>query len=155
MTTYPEGYLVAMWIAFEDIHPGSGPLEYYPGSHRFRAVHSVNVGIGDDAFKQSGYQEFDLKYTSAIKKIISGRALKPHHFCARKGDVLFWHANLLHGGSARRDYVRTRKALVFHFFADGCICYHDLASTPSRVHAAGAARAEPKMVASSFVAPRR
>jgi hypothetical protein len=26
MTTYPQGYLVACWIAFEDIQPGSGPL---------------------------------------------------------------------------------------------------------------------------------
>ncbi|MEY2526333.1 MAG: hypothetical protein QOE73_1104, partial [Verrucomicrobiota bacterium] len=33
MTTYPLGYLTAAWIAFEDIHPDSGPLVYYPGSH--------------------------------------------------------------------------------------------------------------------------
>ena len=31
MTTYPVGYLTAAWIAFEDIHPDSGPLVYYPG----------------------------------------------------------------------------------------------------------------------------
>ena len=28
MTTYPLGYLTAAWIAFEDIHPDSGPLVY-------------------------------------------------------------------------------------------------------------------------------
>ena len=34
MTTYPIGYLSAAWIAFEDIHPDSGPQLFYPGSHR-------------------------------------------------------------------------------------------------------------------------
>nr|WP_321984985.1 hypothetical protein [uncultured Lichenicoccus sp.] len=29
--TYPLGYLAATWTAFEDIHPDSGPLVYYPG----------------------------------------------------------------------------------------------------------------------------
>jgi hypothetical protein len=139
MTTYPPGYLVAMWVAFEDIDAGSGPLEYYPGSHRLRTVYSADVGIVDEAFKRSGYQDFDSKYTPAIKNIISARALKPRHFYARKGDVLFWHANLLHGGSQRKDFEKTRKALVFHFFAEGCICYHDLASAASRVHTAQAA----------------
>jgi len=28
MTTYPLGYLAAAWIAFEDIHADSGPLEF-------------------------------------------------------------------------------------------------------------------------------
>jgi hypothetical protein len=134
MTTYPEGYLVAMWIAFEDIHPGSGPLEFYPGSHRLPTVYSADVGIPEEAFKARGYRDFDDKYTPAIREVIATRGLEARHFHAGKGDVLFWHANLLHGGSARTDFLHTRRALVFHFFAKGCICYHDLAASVSRVH---------------------
>jgi len=126
MTTYPEGYLVAMWIAFEDIAPGSGPLVYYPGSHRLGVLHAEDVGISTEDFKQWGYREFEAKYTPTIAGLIESEHLRPSYFHAKRGDVLFWHANLLHGGSARTDFSQTRKALVFHFFAEGCICYHDL-----------------------------
>jgi hypothetical protein len=134
MTTYPAGYLAAMWIAFEDIEPGSGPLEYYPGSHRLPTVYSREAGISETAIRESGYAEFDRKYTPLIRKKIKDLALTPHHFHARKGDVLIWHANLMHGGSVRTDFTRTRRALVFHYFAKGCICYHDLSASLSRLH---------------------
>ena len=29
-----ENKMVAAWIALEDVHPDSGPLRYYPGSHK-------------------------------------------------------------------------------------------------------------------------
>ena len=45
MTTYPIGYLTAAWVAFEDIHPDSGPLVYYPKSHRLPYIFSRDVGI--------------------------------------------------------------------------------------------------------------
>ena len=45
---------------------------------------------------------------------------------AKKGDVLLWHANLLHGAEVRRDLTLSRKALVCHYFAEGVDCYHDL-----------------------------
>lgn len=135
MTTYPTGYLVALWLAFEDIEPGSGPLEYYPGSHRLPVIYSAQAGIPEGSMRESGYREFDAKYTPLIRRTIEEKNLVPHHFHARKGDVLFWHANLLHGGSTRTDFARTRKALVFHYFANGCTCYHDLAASLSRIHA--------------------
>lgn len=34
MTTYPEGGLLAIWFALEDITIENGPLHYYPGSHK-------------------------------------------------------------------------------------------------------------------------
>jgi len=134
MTTYPTGYLAALWIAFEDIEPGSGPLEYYPSSHRLPTIYSREVGISETAIRESGYQEFDMKYTPYIRKRIEEVGLAPQHFHARKGDVLIWHANLLHGGSARTDFTKTRRALVFHYFAQGCVCYHDLSASLSRIH---------------------
>lgn len=60
------------------------------------------------------------------------RQLEPHYFEARKGDVLIWHANLLHGGSPRRELTRSRKALVCHYFVQGALCYHDLSSAHAR-----------------------
>jgi len=132
MTTYPLGYLSAAWIACEDIHPDSGPLVFYPGSHRLPFVFSKDVGISEADFQRDGYRSYQEKYEPYILRIIQEHGLEPRYFQARKGDVLIWHANLLHGGSARRDLRWSRKAIVCHFFVKGAFVYHDLASARSR-----------------------
>ncbi|XYD09480.1 phytanoyl-CoA dioxygenase family protein [Methylobacterium sp. NMS12] len=134
MTTYPLGYLAACWVAMEDIHADAGPLVYYPGTHRLPYLFSHDVGITTDEFRERGYGAYSERYEPAIKEEIREHGATPAYFTARKGDVLFWHANLLHGGSARADMQRSRKALVHHYFAEGCICYHDLSATTSAVH---------------------
>jgi hypothetical protein len=134
MTTYPQGYLVAMWIACEDIAPDSGPFVYYPGTHRLPYVYSRDVGIPLEENHQPNYREFDARYTPRIKSDIEASGIEPVYFTAKRGDVLFWHANLLHGGSPLQTLTKTRKALVFHFFAQGCVCYHDLSGGLSWLH---------------------
>ena len=130
MTTYPLGYLAATWTAFEDIHPNSGPLVYYPGTHRLPYVLSDTLNIEPTNTGKAPYHE---KYEPEIQKIIKKSGVKPHYFMAKKGDVLIWHANLIHGGSqCKGNENLSRKALVCHFFAEGAQCYHDLAAAPSR-----------------------
>lgn len=46
--------------------------------------------------------------------------------------MLIWNANLLHGGSKRRNLHLSRKAVVCHFFVKGAFVYHDLAAARSR-----------------------
>lgn len=132
MTTYPLGYLTAAWIAMEDIHPDSGPLVYYPGSHRFPYVFSKDVGISEADFRRDGYRPYHERYEPYIQQTIAQNRAEPKYFHARKGDVLIWHANLLHGGSVRRDLGKSRKAVVVHFFVKGAFVYHDLAAARSR-----------------------
>jgi hypothetical protein len=128
MSTYPNGYLVANWTAFEDIHPDSGPLVFHPGSHKLPYVMSEALGMPFGC----GYSAYHDIYEPAIQKIIADNALEAHYFLPKKGDVLLWHANLLHGGSKMKDPARvSRKALVCHFFSQGCLCYHDLTGMPS------------------------
>ena len=153
MTTYPLGYLAACWVAMEDIHEDSGPLVYYPGSHRLPYVFSHDVGISTDDFRDRGYAAYAERYEPAIKHKIAEHGIAPQRFIARKGDVLFWHANLLHGGSPRNDVTRSRKALVHHYFAEGCVCYHDLSATTSAVH--GSVESLPTCGASSPDITRR
>jgi hypothetical protein len=38
-----------------------------------------------------------------------------HRFQPKKGDALFWHADLVHGGAKREQPELTRKSLVTHF----------------------------------------
>lgn len=132
MTTYPQGFLIANWIAFEDIAEDSGPLEFYPGSHRLDYVMSRDCGISLEEGR-AGYGAYHAKYESAVQEQIRAHRLQPHYFHARKGDVLFWHANLLHGGSPIRNPDSSRRALVCHYFAEGCVCYHDYTGTPSHL----------------------
>lgn len=129
MTTYPIGYLSACWVAFEDIHPDSGPLVYYPGSHRLPYIFSRDVGIDEDDYRTNGSQGYHDKYEPRIQEILAQHRIQPNYFHAMKGDVLFWHANLLHGGSPRLDLRHSRRAIVNHYFVEGAICYHDLSAT--------------------------
>jgi ectoine hydroxylase-related dioxygenase (phytanoyl-CoA dioxygenase family) len=132
MTTYPLGYLTAAWIAFEDIHPDSGPLVFYPGSHRLPYVFSKDVDITESDFKNRGYATYHEKYEPHIRQLIETHELEPHYFHAGRGDVLIWHANLIHGGSLRRNLQLSRRAAVCHFFVKGTFVYHDLAAARSK-----------------------
>ena len=132
MTTYPLGYLTAAWIAFEDIHPDSGPLVFYPGTHRLPYLFSKDVDLSESDFKREGYGSYQAKYEPRIRELIESSGIPPHYFHAAKGDVLIWHANLIHGGSPRRDVALTRRALVTHFFVKGSFVYHDLAASRSK-----------------------
>jgi len=132
MTTYPLGYLAAAWFAFEDIHPDSGPLVYYPGSHRWPYLFSHDVAISEDEFKREGYKSYQMKYEPKIREFIANSGIAPAYFAARQGDVLIWHANLVHGGSQRNNLAHSRKALVTHYFGQGAFVYHDLAATRSK-----------------------
>lgn len=132
MTTYPLGYLTAAWIAFEDIDPDCGPLVYYPGSHRLPYVFSNDVGITQQDFNNEGYGPYHARYEPRIRELVEEHRLEPHYFHAKKGDVLIWHANLIHGGSVRNNLQLSRRSVVCHFFAKNAFVYHDLAGAKSR-----------------------
>lgn len=134
MTTFPLGYLTAAWIAMEDIHENSGPLVYFPGSHKLPYMLSSDVGITIEEFKERQYAAYREKYEPAVIKLIEEQKLAPKHFLGDKGDVLIWHANLLHGGSLRKDINCSRKSVVCHYFVEGTFNYHDLSGNKARPH---------------------
>lgn len=72
-----------------------------------------------------------------IEKTCQGAGLKPEIFVAKKGEILFWHANLVHGGSPRTDPSLSRKALVCHYLAEKAVTYHDLSGNHTRLHKHG------------------
>lgn len=130
MTTEPLGYLVATWTALENITTDSGPLHYYPGSQKLPYVMGENfphnssaLAIGDDLYGN---------YEKKIAEIIAGEKLEKEIFLAEKGDLLVWHANLLHGGEPVTNEKATRKSLVTHYFCKGdVICYHEITQRPA------------------------
>jgi hypothetical protein len=133
MTTEPLGYLIAVWIALEDIQPNSGELVYYPGSHKLNYVMSEDYETGNNSLLigEHNYNNYEAK----IEQVIQQHQLKPHYFHAKKGDILIWHANLLHGGSAIKNPSLTRKSMVAHYYAEGVLCYHEISQRPAVMRA--------------------
>lgn len=129
MTTEPAGYLVAIWLALEDVGQGSGPLFYYPGSHRLPYIMGEHFETGNTKLLVG--DNFYENYTEKIIEQIKNNNLKKELFLARKGDLLIWHANLLHGGDPVSNEKKTRKSLVAHYFAEGVLCYHEITQRPA------------------------
>lgn len=111
----PRNYLAGAWIACEDVHPDSGPLVYYPGSHRapmypkFDNYPQTNLRTANPAASE-GYDRYMDELCGKYEK---------KAFLAKKGDVLLWHGMLLHGGDGVKDPARTRKSLVIHYIPQG------------------------------------
>jgi hypothetical protein len=49
---------------------------------------------------------------------VARAGLEKRRFLAGQGDLLIWHAHLLHGGGIIRDIARTRRSNVFHYFSE-------------------------------------
>ena len=129
MTTYPLGYLIAVWIALEDTNPDNGPLFYYPGSHRLPYLLNEDFNEGSTSLRLGRKDYGD--YEDRIEATIREKGLEKAVFFARKGDVLIWHANLIHGGMPILDPGLTRKSMVIHYYADEVIKYHEITERPS------------------------
>ncbi|MBL7826871.1 MAG: phytanoyl-CoA dioxygenase family protein [Saprospiraceae bacterium] len=129
MTTQPQGYLIAAWIALEDVHEGCGPLIYYPGSHRLPFVSTQDYNSGNGRFTLG--HESNKHYEDKIEEIIQQKGLEKKVFLPKRGDVLVWHSNLIHGGSPITTPGATRKSMVCHYYAEGVICYHEMSQRPA------------------------
>jgi ectoine hydroxylase len=130
MTTYPLGYLIAVWIALEDIDENCGPLHYYPGSHKLAYVLNKDYERGGSQLTVGAENNY-LKYEEKIEEIISESKIPKKQFLAKKGDILIWHANLVHGGDPILREGSTRKSMVIHYFAEDVIKYHEITERPA------------------------
>jgi phytanoyl-CoA hydroxylase len=105
--------LAATWIALEDIQPGSGELSYYEGSHKieeflFKGIYKHWDGID----LETHLQFLELLHTKSQNMNLPLKKFQP-----KKGDVLIWSADLVHGGSeiTHPNPHITRQSLVTHY----------------------------------------
>jgi ectoine hydroxylase-related dioxygenase (phytanoyl-CoA dioxygenase family) len=129
MTTYPLGYLIAVWIALEDTTLQNGPLFYYPGSHKLPFLFNSDYD-NDSSLLTLGDKTYG-DYEDMLQDILKQKEFQAVPFLAKKGDVLIWHANLVHGGMPVEDKNTTRKSMVIHYYADDVIKYHEITERPS------------------------
>lgn len=88
--------LGATWIALEDVVEGSGELAYYDRSHKLPhylfkdGTKRFNAAVDDYA-----------ACARALDEMCRNRGLAYERFMAKKGDVLFWAADLVHRSHPR------------------------------------------------------
>jgi ectoine hydroxylase-related dioxygenase (phytanoyl-CoA dioxygenase family) len=101
---YDRGTLVASWIALEDADESNGALVIYPGSHRLQ--------------KKRLKEDFDGRYgeyVTYLQNLCAAAGIEPELFCAKRGDVLFWHGDFVHAGGRILEPGKTRFSLVSHY----------------------------------------
>ncbi len=105
--------LIASWIALEDVEDDAGPLVYVPGSHRIpewkfpgRRKHYDGPADGPEEL---------ARWYAHLWSTCESAGLRVHRFLPRSGDVLLWHADLVHGGSKIVRPSSTRRSLVGHY----------------------------------------
>jgi len=129
MSTFPQGYLIAAWFALEDISLEQGPLCYFPGSHRLPYISNDDYKNSSNTFMLDG--NANQQYESKVAELIRENQLQKEIFTAKKGDVLVWHGNLIHGGEPMLNKELTRKSFVVHYFAADVIAYHEISERPA------------------------
>jgi len=101
---------VASWIALEDVEPGSGELLYVPKSHR---IPDLTFTKGNKTCPPDDPMLKD--YISIVQNAYERAGLCPKAFLPKKGDVLFWAADLAHGGAEISKENATRRSMVTHY----------------------------------------
>jgi phytanoyl-CoA hydroxylase len=131
MTTFPLGGLLGVWIALEDIDEENGALHYYPGSHKLPYYLNADYDNEGNDFLIGKYDY--TAYENMLEKKIKENNLEKKIFRAKKGDLLIWHANLFHGGEPHPNKNKTRKSMVFHYYRENSVCYHEITQRPALI----------------------
>ncbi len=108
----------ATWTALEDVTLGAGELFYYPGSHRFEDFlyqeHYKSVSEAQRMTGATSMREAVEQHVHSLEERAQQRGIPKLPFAAKKGDVLVWHSDLVHGGNPVSHEV-TRKSIVTHY----------------------------------------
>lgn len=108
-------FMAASWIPLEDINENSGPLAYYPGTHKVANFGFYDFGGGEIILTDGKNLMSAQEFSDWLKQGIDSGNYERRIFLPKKGDVLIWHAGLLHEGSKIVDKTLTRKSLVTHY----------------------------------------
>ncbi len=119
-SSIPNGFMCGVWVALEDVTSTNGPLFYFPGSHNlaYMNYHDLNI-TKNPAHEEAAYQEYEAR----LEPLMLNLGFKKEVFYAKKGDVLIWSANLVHGGSLALDAQPSRWSQVTHYLFDNCVHY--------------------------------
>lgn len=121
----PERFMCGVWIALEDVKPGSGPLVYHPGSHRLSVMTMRDAGVNAP---HPTPEDYGRAFVPRFAERIAAGGFSAEHAYLKKGWAFVWAANLAHGGSAIEIEGSTRRSLVVHNYFEDCIYYTPMTS---------------------------
>jgi hypothetical protein len=119
--TMPHRWLAAAWVALEDMDENNGTLLYVPKSHKLPIFDFYDLKIKAPEYGK----QFDsyAEYEEFIRQLVESKKLDQKSLICKKGQVLIWAANLIHGGDVIRDANRSRYSQVTHYYFEGCDKY--------------------------------
>jgi len=123
-SSLPARFMCGVWVALEDITEDKGPVFYFPGSHRLPEYDFSHIKPDS---KTSSYSDY-VDYEDFIEKIVDANKFEKKKFLAKKGDVLIWSSNIIHGGSPVTKDGTTRWSQVTHYFFRDCYYYTPMLS---------------------------
>ncbi len=131
----PAGYMCGAWVALEDIDLDNGPVMYFPGSHKLKEATWHDVGLDARKSDFSTHHEYMTARRKAYERYVERIQdehdySEPDYATMKKGQVLIWASNLLHGGSPHRDPSRTRHSQVTHYFFEGVRSFNPMREVP-------------------------
>lgn len=112
------GWYAAVWFAIGDTDPESGPFQYVPGSHRWPMLRRERVRLFLDPkerYERDSHKLSERFLDKAAVDEIERRRAPIETFIGRKGDILIWHACLLHRGSPPQVPGRQRLSFISHY----------------------------------------
>lgn len=110
----PELYLAGAWFALEDVDETNGPLTISPESHKLGIVDFTDLNLKIPSSTNELKTNYTI-YEQYLEEVIKEKKLKKKKIHLKKGDVLIWAANLLHGGSKIKKKNKTRLSQVIHY----------------------------------------
>jgi len=140
----PKGAELRMWCALEDIHPDSGPVYFVPGSHKAIAqVMEEEVLLEHPEFAQLLVSQLGATTSTEFFRVtkplwryvkeeklprsIQEKGLRREVHPLKKGDVVVFSSDVVHGTSRRNNGGLTRKYMVAYWAAMSAGWYHSRA----------------------------
>lgn len=117
---YVRDRYIAAWIVLDDVHPDSGPFEYAPGSHRLPILEREKIWskmkqLGQDPNLPTWPSDSQGWVGASCERELQERGYPIKQFLGKKGDVLLWHAYLIHRGSKPKNKELERRSLIAHY----------------------------------------
>jgi len=123
-SSLPARFMCGVWVALEDITEENGPVFYSAGSQNLPEYDFSSIKSDTGTPNYDSYHD----YEDFIGKIVKANNLENKKFLAKKGDVLIWSSNIIHGGSPVIKEGSTRWSQVTHYFFEDCYYYTPMLS---------------------------
>lgn len=135
-STKPAGKYLGVWLALDDVDDGNGPLRVTPRSHTLPPI-DVEAMAAEVFPNPANIPSISMEgwnaYQGAVQKQAQEHGLGQKNVHVKRGDVIIWHPEMLHGGAPHINKARSRRSLVMHVTPVGVPVYHiDVFFNPSK-----------------------